>query len=198
VKLSEAQAAIAAGFSLTNASEADSFLVSPRAPFMLEPAHSVPQLKMFSTKVQAAFTTRHVELHMRTFIATMYGVAKEEVYWKEFIHEFPTNWTGYVSYFTNNPGGIIGIKKAESSVAKTNDIIRPIVTLAEFSPQQRQRLTTLIELWYHDRKYTVGDVEDDGPPSVSNRSIFSLLSYLFAQLAIDPQKLPVQQLIQVR
>lgn len=29
-------------------------------------------------------------------------------------------------------------------------------------------------------------------------SVFALISYLYAQLAIDPQKLPVQQLIQVR
>jgi len=34
-------------------------------------------------------------------------------------------------------------------------------------------------------------------PESENRRVFSLLTVLFADVSIDPQKLPVQQLIQV-
>lgn len=44
-----------------------------------------------------------------------------------------------------------------------------------------------------NQTYYVGDLKDE----TQNRTVFTLLSYLFAQAAISTQNLPVQQLIQV-
>ncbi|MDB6036399.1 MAG: hypothetical protein JWM99_240 [Verrucomicrobiales bacterium] len=55
--------------------------------------------------------------------------------------------------------------------------------------------TRLVDITYKGKKY---EIADNSQTNTWNRDIFILLNHLFTQVAIDPNKLPVQQLIQVR
>lgn len=55
--------------------------------------------------------------------------------------------------------------------------------------------TRLVDISYKGKKYEIGDTS---PTNTWNREVFILLNHLFTQVAMDPNKLPVQQLIQVR
>jgi hypothetical protein len=57
-----------------------------------------------------------------------------------------------------------------------------------------ERVPSLVELDYSGKHYAITDLKD----SSDNRDVFVLLNYLFSQVALDPSKLPVQQLIQVK
>jgi hypothetical protein len=67
-----------------------------------------------------------------------------------------------------------------------------------YTADQRDRLEKLVELEYDHTIYTVGDAEDVGERNQpSNREVFSVISYLYNLVGINPQNLPVQQFIQV-
>ncbi len=193
LKLAEVQAAIAAGFTVTSAVgelNYSNYVLLPRKEYRLELRDSSTRLDAFQTNVYNAFTNRGVELHMRTFIATMYGVAKEEMYWDEFRNNLPNYWDGSGTFTNDEKGLKATIENASYSPNKVQfTSLRPIITLGKGRPRQAPHFSEL---------YVVGDYDEDNHSHTSNRSVFSLLSYLFAELAIDPQKLPVQQLIQVR
>jgi hypothetical protein len=55
--------------------------------------------------------------------------------------------------------------------------------------------TRLVDISYKGKKYEIGD---SASTNTWNRDVFILLNQLFTQVAMDPNKLPVQQLIQVR
>jgi hypothetical protein len=59
----------------------------------------------------------------------------------------------------------------------------------ELSPHAK-----LVEVNYDNVLYSVGDAEG----TIQNRTVFTMLSYLFSQTAISTQNLPVQQLIRVQ
>lgn len=80
--------------------------------------------------------------------------------------------------------------------------------LADLPPSQRQpilRLTwdtetesvepPLAAIQYGTQEYAITDTRGSG---TWNRDVFTLLSYIQSQVSLDPSKLPVQQLIQIR
>jgi hypothetical protein len=135
----------------------------------------------------------------------MYAVAKEEVYFKrKHNEEKAANTKRGLLDFVNYDGD--GYYAKLTDLESTN-IVRSILTLTSFESKERARLSKVVEIQYPlhasnvpRETYTVGDLEDNKVTiqTTQNRSVFALISYLYAQLAIDPQKLPVQQLIQVR
>jgi hypothetical protein len=155
---------------------------------------------------------------MRTFEAAMYSVAKEEGYFGELLHRQESSpeskWAEVLPYanvtFGTNANGLIAIVTPDPKSPDVYFKVRPILTLTTYDKDQRSHLYKIVEISYKGTVYTVGDPEgtamgagellDNDPqaPSPSNGTVFTLLSYLFTQVAIDPQKLPVQQFIQVQ
>ncbi|MGA2852708.1 MAG: hypothetical protein ABSE90_01050 [Verrucomicrobiota bacterium] len=128
---------------------------------------------------------------MRTFLSTMYAVAREEVYFK---HKYDTpDHSGLDSKdvhngFTNDDYGYA------YKVGQTN-FIRPILTMTGFQPKIYSNLTILVKEPFNKTQYMIADC--NGDIDEHNNRVFSLLSLLFVDVAIDPKDLPVQQLIQV-
>jgi len=190
VKLADALAALSAGYGMTNFGS-NAHALTPRKAYTLKPNGKSRELEMFDAEVSGAFRKGQLEFQLRTFIATMYAVAREEVYFK-----FPGGNTNEVR-FSADAKGLVAAVGPSPEVSSFQ--VRPILTLTGFTQAERSSLSKVIELDYHRKTYTIGDDDKEGPlKSTHNRSVFSLLAYLFAQIAIDPQKLPVQQLIQVR
>lgn len=146
------------------------------------------------------FEKNRTKFQMRTFEAAMYSVAKEEVYfdWKQ-------NQKGGPITFSHDEYG----SYVEITPTTGNDLrIRPIIQLQRGYPSTaRLRFSELTSLLYDGVVYSVGDLEGyakDGSraePTIIktyNRTVFTMLSYLFSQISIDTQKLPSQQFIQVQ
>jgi hypothetical protein len=77
--------------------------------------------------------------------------------------------------------------------------------MIKYDDNERSNLTTLIEINHNHVTYSIGDLEGkadplypDGLNPYQNRTVFSIISYLYLQTAISTQNLPVQQLIQVQ
>lgn len=211
VKLGETIGAMAAGMTVTNAADKSNFIVTgSRKGFTLASVVQNHTTNLFSAPGKGTFRIQDVRLKPRTFIGVMYAVAREEVYFEQLVRAGPNAVSPDIS-FKRDPSG------AQAFVAPSRFseeyfegqprqpvAVRPILTLTGYNSSQRARLTKTVEVNFNGQTYTVGDFENatdrdalgDLPPS--NGRVFSLVSYLFAQLAIDPQKLPVQQLIQVR
>ena len=196
-KLPDAIGAINQGLDIRNASSSNYVLLWVRTNYQF---HAEPSKEIEPSKSLAKFiaSASNFKLHMRTFLSAMYGTAREEVYFDQLRRKVTI--PGHVSYGRDYYG----------CYATTTNIgtVRPILTLTYFKPLTRAKLSKLAEVSYHNQTYTVGDIESNDEISddqvanlssleVSNRRVFSLLSVLFADVAIDPQKLPVQQLIQV-
>ncbi|HLX94788.1 MAG TPA: hypothetical protein VKU37_03510 [Verrucomicrobiae bacterium] len=165
---------------------------------------------------------KKIKLKVRTFEAAMYCVAKQEAYFEE-LRESQTNQppfppTNDIVYGTDAYGPY-------AVVTRTNDDsmfkVRPTMTLTykysdvgtnhfSRSPATWQRgnatsgdmafgceppdFSEQVHVEYNDVPYVVGDAKGTG----QNRTVFTMLCYLFAQTAISTQNLPVQQLIQVQ
>lgn len=61
-----------------------------------------------------------------------------------------------------------------------------------------KRTAPLVEVKYLTKSYSIADEVVNGIEETWNRDVFVMLTHLFTQVSIDPNKLPVQQLIQVR
>jgi hypothetical protein len=141
-----------------------------------------------------------VQLRMRTLISAMYAVAREEGYFKALARQKPK--PRYAMDFASDAEGLYAIGKddyADSMGVRfpsgdAEKLVRPILTMTGFKPDSTHRLSKLVEVRHENRTYVIGDMEAGQP----NREVFSLLSYLFVEASLDPQKLPVQQLIQVQ
>ena len=226
VDLADAVTATAAGFAITpntnTAASSNSYqVVSTEKGFSLRPASTNaanamehhPNFKFFVP--QKTDFPRKVDFQMRTFISALYAVAKEEGY-------FGDNPTTNITYCCDSYGkfAIVELRKERTNIfskalsesgelttnavptaeAPTNLMVRPILTLTEYQDSARRSLSKIVEIRHNNRTYTVGDFPGAPPSNIpsSNKRVFTLLSYLFAQISIDPQKLPVQQFIQVR
>jgi len=226
VRLPEVVGAIAAGLNVKSDSTGTTFTVSPASEmqftidppsyrsltnlikqpnsFSVEeldkylPANAIP-LKVlaknttnFTRKAFIDFARNPATLKMRTFETTLFAVAREEAYFRQ-IYNGADHFHNDI-IFTNKNNPIIATVKASTLDIPLEDV-RPILTLTEFSPEERRHLNKLVEIDYKDTKYIIGD--EEGVEKSYNRSVFSLISYLYAIVGIDPQKLPIQQLIQV-
>jgi hypothetical protein len=143
----------------------------------------------------------NIILKMRTFEAVLYGVANEQRFFEYYVTNSRPYTTSTKIIFTNAPYGTI------ATVTLTNDTqfaVRPILMI-KYDDNERSNLTTLIEINHNHVTYSIGDLEGkadplypDGLNPYQNRTVFSIISYLYLQTAISTQNLPVQQLIQVQ
>jgi hypothetical protein len=151
------------------------------------------------------YEARHYKPTMRTFEAIMYAVAKEEVYFRELLEN--PGWLKYNNINFNDDGyGIIAT--VTSDTGETN-AFRPIIKI-KYGDSELFHLSRLTDVKYNGVTYSIGDLENnesdpmytkipkDKFPAPSNRTVFTMISYLFTQISINPEKLPAQQLIQVQ
>jgi len=122
---------------------------------------------------------------MRTFLSTLYAVAREERYYEDSAKK-PADAYG-LKYERDSHGW--ALKQYDRTMA------RPILALTGYQASSRTNVTEWISVSHHGRRFVIADDDDIEQP---DHRVFALLSVLFAAIAIDPQKLPVQQLIQVR
>lgn len=151
-----------------------------------------------------------IRLTTRTFEEALNAVANEQRFFRR--SEGQTNSYGMRTItFRKDPFGTIAI--VETGIPNYPPFpVRPILVL-EYPEPQRARLSKLTQVSYAGETYTIGDLQDlDWDAQVQqiaspgwkdelryqNRTVFSILSYLFSQTAIDTSKLPIQQLIQVQ
>jgi hypothetical protein len=219
IKLADAVAATAAGFSVTAnpnvPASSNSFqVVVVQKGFTLQPASTNAAKALERDPNFRLFATHKVDFQLRTFISALYAAAKEENY-------FGNGASTNIAYFHDQYGkfGIVNLGQSrtnaftmnlsqsgalttnlDSEMASTNEMlkVRPILTLTGYEDSARSSLLKIAEIRHNGQTFTVGDVASDQGSDSSNKSVFTLLSYLFAQISIDPQKLPVQQFIQVR
>jgi hypothetical protein len=188
VKLSEAVSAINSGMVVKNINaDTNTYSVATlRKGFSIRPMSPTNITSLVSQSFAQTFKPGNVDFQMRTFIATMYAVAKEQTYFDE---------------LANKPSSNIFKKDPTTGVlaAFGTNSFQPILAIRGINEDNKgAKVETLVRLKYHGEDYSIGDVIGPEQAKTQNRSVFSILSYLFAQIAIDPQKLPVQQLIQVR
>jgi hypothetical protein len=137
------------------------------------------------------FAADHFVLKMRTFEAAMYSVAKEEGYFRRFAEgaQHPPPYPD-VAYMIDADGPCAKVTRSNNSTFK----VRPIMTLTcPNDPIEKAPPSNLV-VHYGDKTYFVGDPTN----STQNKTVFTILTYLYSQTAISTQNLPVQQLIQVQ
>ena len=154
--------------------------------------------------------TRHLHFNMRTFESAMYAVARESGNFKRLMDSpDPDHKLHYKNIEFHDDGyGIFAFVTRED---KTRFAVRPVLTI-KYGYAERSHLSEMVNVQYRDSVYSVGDLREadfaQDPmwgrlngmnfPDTENKTVFTLLSYLFSQAAIDPQKLPAQTLIQVQ
>ena len=131
----------------------------------------------------------------------MYCVAKEEGYFEDLAK--PENQGGGGITFENNRE-LIACVPANGSELSPGCRVRPILTI-KYGDEQRADLRKTAEIWYEGECYTIGDPAGEGSGETfkknhfaDNRTAFTLIAYLFSEVAVDTKNLPPQQLIQVQ
>lgn len=157
-----------------------------------------------------------IYLKTRTFEAAMFSVAKQEVYYRDLETNTEANPDPqHMIYSYDNYGPFLIVSNLiDRSLLK----VRPIMltyynydndlTASGMGNHNQSRDVdnntiqndgnyepTLCSIPYHGKLYQITDVNGSDNP---NQTVFTMLSYLFAQTAISTQNLPVQQLIQVQ
>jgi hypothetical protein len=74
---------------------------------------------------------------------------------------------------------------------------QPILRL-DWTGATGKRTAPLVGVKYLTKSYEIADEIVNGTEETWNRDVFVLLTHVFTQISLDPNKLPVQQLIQVR
>jgi hypothetical protein len=75
---------------------------------------------------------------------------------------------------------------------------QPILRLQWDNIASTERLPPLTEIDYAGSRYMISDFVPNHTQKSYNRNVFMLLNFLFSQVAMDPSKLPTQQLIQLK
>jgi hypothetical protein len=133
----------------------------------------------------------------RTFEGIMNSVATEEAAYKLFTHSTNLFYSNNITFTNDAYGPIAIVTRTFGTGTFTN---RPILRITDTNWPGYSKL---IGLDYKGVNYSIGDFtdgrEDVFPADTAqNRAVFTMISYLFSQVAIDTSKLPVQQLIQVQ
>jgi hypothetical protein len=152
--------------------------------------------------------TTNITLKARTFEAAMFCVAKQEAYFEQMEDKKPCPSSNII-YSADDYGPLATVTRFRTEI-QTNNLggnqtntlkstfkVRPTMMITYDRYKTRPHFS-LAEVGYRDGKYLIGDEklgESEGNP---NQTVFTMLSYLFAQTAISTQNLPVQQLIQVQ
>jgi hypothetical protein len=152
-------------------------------------------------------------LKMKTVEVAMYDAANEAHLYQSKTNA-PRRAIKYADYDKYGTFGIVSVDTNYPPFA-----VRPVLTL-NYARSALTNLATTVQIGYEGREYTIGDFAEkalamqisntnkpsglagvimpEDSPQTSNRDTFTVLSYLFSQVAIDTQKLPVQQLIQIQ
>ena len=157
---------------------------------------SFTNAETFATK----FSNAKVDFRTRTFEGILNSIATEEGQFRWMTSN--NNFTNSIDFKTDACGPIAAVTWTNDCQCVCHFTNRPIMRIA-YTGKERSGLSKLIEVEYKNSIYTVGDftngLEDVFPDDTDqNRAVFTMLSYLFSQTAIDTAKLPVQQLIQVQ
>jgi hypothetical protein len=155
------------------------------------------------------FRAGKYSLKMRTFEAVMYGAAKEQAAFKRLAEPPGRHIHAEITYQPDDYGTIAYVSLPDH----TPFAVRPILTI-QYRDKERARLTKLTEVTHGNVTYSIGDLTGNAvdldplhgqadaqgtkTPDTENRTVFTIISYLFSQTAINTQNLPVQQLIQVQ
>jgi hypothetical protein len=145
----------------------------------------------------------HITFKMRTFEAALFTVAGEERKFAYYTNpDKELLWTNLT--FRAAKFGPIATLSREPGLSYN---LRPILML-HYGPSERSQLKIVAQINHDGDAYTIGDLEganDNCDPLIDgnfnfyqNRTVFSIINYLFLQTAINSQNLPVQQLIQVQ
>ena len=171
--------------------------------------------EMFNAMMGTAsrLESHEARLKMKTVEVAMYDAANEAP-----LFESKTNLSRRrIEYRDYDKYGTFGIVNVNTNYPPF--AVRPILML-NYDGSSMTNLTTSVQVGYEGREYTVGDFTEralsmqisntnkptglagiimpEDSPQTSNRDTFTVLSYLFSQVAIDTQKLPIQQLIQIQ
>jgi hypothetical protein len=136
----------------------------------------------------------------RTFESVMYFAAKEEDFFKRNLEsqKAAASQGRLVEFRECDADGYSVALLGKSDSRGLEFLFRPLLSLKA----PRKDLTALVALDYRGETYVIGDREVpecyDRPWQNQNRTLFTILCYLFAQVSIDTEKLPLQQMIQTR
>lgn len=139
---------------------------------------------------------------LRTFESVLYALAHEQEMFKRFEKEKPRY--SEITFVENPYGPIAKVHRHGGHSFQ----VRPILVI-QYDNEARSNLAILVEVEdTHGQLFTIGDFDenklktkpkiDPGTPETANRTVFTVVSYLFGQASISTQNLPVQQLIQVQ
>jgi hypothetical protein len=152
-----------------------------------------------------------VKLSMRTFISVLTAVSKEEERYKQLrkgekveravFEQLKCELGDNRSPITSPI--IIKYVDDDRETKGKDDRFLPILTLHRPEKELSGDYQELVDVPYKGLLFSVGDRDPSKTDNSvvtrrSNRRVFTLLSYLFTQIAVDPKKLPVQQFIQVQ
>ena len=146
-------------------------------------------MQAFATAFAAGYAKGEYKLKMRTFEAALYTVAKQEEYFRKLAKAQQGQMTAGIKYRVDPAAGPVATVKRRGS----HFDVWPLMTMTHCGKEQVPP-TPLVATAYNGRNYMVGRADDNN----QDRTVFTMLSYLFAQTAISTQNLPVQQLIQVQ
>lgn len=199
-KLSEAVSAASAGFLVTNNGAGTPYAaIRQSKQFGLVVPHGIePTTNAYATfttqseqTAQPSVTHSSYSFRMRTFVSALYAASKEESYYENRRREG--------GGITNDAAGLIMMVPNTAPSGPRVFPVRPLLSLRKMSGPH---LSDLAMVEYRGLKFRVADDSSISAtperPATDNCRVFTLLSYLYTQIAIDPQKLPVQQFIQVR
>lgn len=138
------------------------------------------------------FTNGHYILEMRTFESVMFYVAQEQRLFEknQKLQEASQNQNLYGGkmYFKSDDYGPYAMVQTDQGDFNR---INPILTIKY--TKKIPHFEEEVHVDYETHRYYVGDQESRD----QNRVVFTMISYLFAQTAINTQTLPLQQLIQI-
>jgi len=142
------------------------------------------------------FKAENVKFKIRTFETVLNAVANEEGDFQDLAQSTNPPCARNIA-FTNDACGPIAIVTRPNGISFT---VRPILMIT-YSGINRSHFSKLVEIEYENTNYFIGDLPNEDfyvSDAAPNRTVFTMISYLFSQVAIDTSKLPVQQLIQVQ
>jgi len=190
-----------AGLTVANNGNDGYDVTDPSTNYQLAPAPDAAESNDF-VKLIASFASGKndpsksgIKVTMRTFMHAMSAVSKEEKYFK-YIQD--GDYYLLDSQVTvdkkHSPDSPVSIK-----IGNDSQPVTPILKLQQSRIHLSKEYQELLHLDYKGETYSIGDNHpEQSAEGHSDRRVFTLLSYLFTEIAVDPKKLPVQQFIQVQ
>jgi hypothetical protein len=153
--------------------------------------------KLFAKEYFSQNGPTKVEFRFRSFEAVMFCLAKEQVYFQDLAKnsDIPNIRFDDKDRLCAHVTRALLCSDGKTIIDGTHFDVGPILTLTYDKPPKDFLVTAKVH--YENQWYLVGDPENGSPWEADNRMAFTVVAYLFSQVAIDTQKLPQQQLIQI-